>query len=247
MFCRREDQRQREPRRAACRAAGEARPAHLRRRQGRRAGSPRRPRPDGRFLRSRCGPAPGRGTPASASATSSISASAARISARRWPIGRCASSAIPPSTSASSPMSTARTSPRRPQDLDPHETLFIIASKTFTTLETMTNAAAGARSWTLGRDRRRGGDRAPFRRALDQCRGGGEIRHRHRQHVRLLGLGRRPLFDGFGDRPLDHDRRRAGQFPRHARRLPCDGRAFPHRAARAQHADADGAADRLVQ
>ncbi|HXZ17979.1 MAG TPA: glucose-6-phosphate isomerase, partial [Roseiarcus sp.] len=33
-------------------------------------------------------------------------------------------------------------------DLDPHETLFIIASKTFTTLETMTNAAA-ARAWAL--------------------------------------------------------------------------------------------------
>ena len=32
--------------------------------------------------------------------------------------------------------------------LDPHETLFIIASKTFTTLETMTNAAA-ARDWIL--------------------------------------------------------------------------------------------------
>src|SRR5208283_3904116 len=34
------------------------------------------------------------------------------------------------------------------QDLDPHETLFIIASKTFTTLETMTNAAL-ARRWVL--------------------------------------------------------------------------------------------------
>ena len=34
------------------------------------------------------------------------------------------------------------------QDLDPHETLFIIASKTFTTLETMSNAAA-ARRWSL--------------------------------------------------------------------------------------------------
>jgi len=33
-------------------------------------------------------------------------------------------------------------------DLDPHETLFIVASKTFTTLETMTNAAA-ARAWAL--------------------------------------------------------------------------------------------------
>ena len=34
------------------------------------------------------------------------------------------------------------------QGLDPHETLFIIASKTFTTLETMTNAAA-ARRWLI--------------------------------------------------------------------------------------------------
>ena len=34
------------------------------------------------------------------------------------------------------------------QGLDPHETLFIIASKTFTTLETMTNAVA-ARRWVL--------------------------------------------------------------------------------------------------
>jgi glucose-6-phosphate isomerase len=37
---------------------------------------------------------------------------------------------------------------RATQGLDPHKTLFIIASKTFTTLETMTNAAA-ARRWTL--------------------------------------------------------------------------------------------------
>src|SRR4029077_20730390 len=40
------------------------------------------------------------------------------------------------------------------QDLDPAETLFIISSKTFTTLETMTNAQT-ARQWSLaglGRD-----------------------------------------------------------------------------------------------
>ena len=35
------------------------------------------------------------------------------------------------------------------QDLDPAETLFIVSSKTFTTLETMTNAQS-ARSWSLG-------------------------------------------------------------------------------------------------
>ena len=34
-------------------------------------------------------------------------------------------------------------------DLDPAETLFIISSKTFTTLETMTNAHT-ARNWVLG-------------------------------------------------------------------------------------------------
>src|SRR5438309_4535182 len=35
------------------------------------------------------------------------------------------------------------------RDLDPSETLFIVSSKTFTTLETMTNARA-ARAWSLG-------------------------------------------------------------------------------------------------
>ena len=41
------------------------------------------------------------------------------------------------------------------RDLDPAETLFIVSSKTFTTIETMTNAAA-AREWILGalRDQR---------------------------------------------------------------------------------------------
>src|SRR6202012_2426245 len=34
------------------------------------------------------------------------------------------------------------------RDLDPAETLFIISSKTFTTLETMTNAGS-ARAWSL--------------------------------------------------------------------------------------------------
>ena len=106
------------------------------------------------------------------------------------------------------------------RDLDPAETLFIVSSKTFTTLETMTNART-ARDWLLagmsGDEQRH---RQAFRRRLDQRPGGGEVRHRHRQHVRLLGLGRRPLFHGFGHRPLDHAGHRPGQFPRHARRLP---------------------------
>ena len=53
-----------------------------------------------------------------------------------------------PARSGSSPTSTAPTSPRPPDDLDPAETLFIISSKTFTTLETLTNART-ARDWSL--------------------------------------------------------------------------------------------------
>ena len=61
------------------------------------------------------------------------------------------------SPSASSRTSTAPTSPKRCSDLDPAETLFIVSSKTFTTLETMTNAHT-ARDWSLaglGGDERR--------------------------------------------------------------------------------------------
>ena len=95
------------------------------------------------------------------------------------------------------------------RDLDPAETLFVVSSKTFTTLETMTNART-AREWSLaGARRRRGGGRQALRRRLDQRRGGRRVRDRHRQHVRLLGLGRRPLLDGLGDRALDDARDRA--------------------------------------
>ena len=132
------------------------------------------------------------------------------------------------------------------RDLDPAETLFIVSSKTFTTLETMTNAHT-ARDWALaGPRRRREGRGQALRRRLDQRREGVRVRHRHGQHVRVLGLGRRPVLDGLGHRPLDDARRRPGELPRHARRLPRDGRALPHRAVRAQPAGAAGAARRLV-
>ena len=41
------------------------------------------------------------------------------------------------------------------------------------------------------------GRRQAFCRRLDERRGSGEVRHRYRQHVRVLGLGRRALFHGF--------------------------------------------------
>ena len=55
------------------------------------------------------------------------------------------------------------------RDLDPAETLFIVSSKTFTTLETMTNAHT-ARDWLLAGLQGDGSrDRQAFRRRLDQC------------------------------------------------------------------------------
>ena len=57
------------------------------------------------------------------------------------------------------------------RDLDPAETLFIVSSKTFTTLETMTNAQHRARL-ALGGARRRGGGRQALRRGVDERRGG---------------------------------------------------------------------------
>ena len=105
----------------------------------------------------------------------------------------------------------------------------------------------GARLVAQGPGRRCKAGRQAFRRGLDQRREGVGVRHRHRQHVRLLGLGRRALLDGLGDRPLDDAGHRAGQLPRDARWLPPDGRALPHRAVRAEPAGADGPAGGLVQ
>ena len=70
------------------------------------------------------------------------------------------------------------------------------------------------REWARGRTRRRERDREAFRRRVHQRRRGRRVRDRHGQHVRLLGLGRRALLDGLGDRALDHDRGRARELPR---------------------------------
>jgi hypothetical protein len=96
----------------------------------------------------------------------------------------------------------------------------------------MTNARA-ARAWCLARWATRRRWRGTSWPSPPTPRGGG-VRHRHRQHVRLLGLGRRPLLDGLGDRALADDRDRARALPRDARGLPRHGRALPHGAARAQ-------------
>ena len=80
------------------------------------------------------------------------------------------------------------------RDLDPAETLFIVSSKTFTTLETMTNAQT-ARAWLLAGLGMMKIGREAFCSGFDECARGCEVRDRYRQHVRVLGLGRRPIFD----------------------------------------------------
>jgi hypothetical protein len=86
--------------------------------------------------------------------------------------------------------------------LDPARTLFIISSKTFTTQETMTNAAS-ARAWI-------GGGRRSFRRRVDPTRQGRRVRHRGGPRFRFLGLGGRPLLDMVGHRPAARHRDRTG-------------------------------------
>ena len=72
------------------------------------------------------------------------------------------------------------------RDLDAGETLFVVASKTFTTLETMTNAAT-ARNWLVGALGFRGRGCQAFRRVVDQYRG-----------VRKFGIDTANMF-GFWD------------------------------------------------
>ena len=103
-------------------------------------------------------------------------------------------------------------------DLDPAETLFVVSSKTFTTIETLTNART-ARAWlvdALGED----GRRPALRRREHERRRGRRLRHRHRQHVRLLGVGRWALLGRLGDRPVADDRHRRRTLRRVPRRLP---------------------------
>jgi glucose-6-phosphate isomerase len=128
------------------------------------------------------------------------------------------------------------------RDLDPAETLFIVCSKTFTTLETLTNAHT-ARAWSLRTTRRRAGRGQALCRRVDQRRRRIPIRHRHRQHVRFLGLGRRALLHGLGHRPVDHDCHRTRELSCDARRLSRHGPALSQRTVRAEPARAHGHAD----
>ena len=120
-----------------------------RRRRRRRPGGPRRARPHGRLCRQGAEAAPGKGTPASGSGTSinvgiggSDLGPVMAYEALRHYSDRALTFRFVSNVDGTDFVEATR-------DLDPAETLFIISSKTFTTLETMTNARS-ARAWCLG-------------------------------------------------------------------------------------------------
>ena len=134
------------------------------------------------------------------------------------------------------------------RDLDPAETLFVVSSKTFTTLETMTNART-AREWALAG---LGGDEAAVAKHFVAVSTNAEEVAKFGidtdEHVRLLGLGRRPLLDGLGDRALDDARDRARAL--RARCSPASTRwtsTSARRRLEREPAGADGPAGGLVR
>ena len=100
--------------------------------------------------------------------------------------------------------------PETVRDLDPSETLFIVSSKTFTTLETMTNAQT-ARAWLL---KGLGGDEKSIaRHFVAVSTNAAEVSKFGIDTANMFGfwdLGRRALLHGLGDRPLNYARHRPG-------------------------------------
>ena len=93
------------------------------------------------------------------------------------------------------------------------------------------------RAALAGRRARRGRRPRPLRRRVDQRRTGGRVRDRHRQHVRVLGLGRRALLGRLGDRAVADDLHRPRAVPRVPGRLPRRRRALRVGAAGEQRPD----------
>ena len=120
------------------------------------------------------------------------------------------------------------------RDLDPAETLFIVCSKTFTTLETMTNATT-ARDWLLDG---LGGDESAIARHFVAV-------STNLEDVAAFGIDTANAFgfwDWVGGRySMDSAIGLSTMlaigpegFARMLERLPRDGRALPHGAARAR-------------
>ena len=148
MFRGEQDQRLGETSRAPRRAARTARRVDPRRRRERRARRACGARPDGGLRESRPQRRMEGAHGQARSATSSTSASAVPISGRSWPTRRCRHYSDRSLTFRFVSNIDGTDFAEAVRDLDPAETLFIVSSKTFTTLETMTNART-AREWSL--------------------------------------------------------------------------------------------------
>jgi glucose-6-phosphate isomerase len=122
--------------------------------------------------------------------------------------------------------------------LDPARTLFIVSSKTFTTLETMTNARS-ARAFVVAAlgEAAVSSHFAAVSTRLDKVAEFGV------DPARVFGFW--ALFAVVLDRPVAGNRDRAGEFHRISARRRRYRRAFPVGAARAQYSRADGAHRRL--
>ncbi len=129
------------------------------------------------------------------------------------------------------------------ESADPKTTLFIISSKTFTTLETQTNARS-ARAWLA----QRLGEQA-----VPQHFGAVSVNHQAMDAFGVHPQYRFQMWDWVGGRYSIWSsigvcacyRHRRAEFPRLPRRRSCGGRALPHRRMGRESAGADGAAGRV--
>ncbi len=130
-------------------------------------------------------------------------------------------------------------------DLNPEETLFIVSSKTFTTLETMTNAHT-ARDWAIKGLKDESSIAKHFVAVSTNA-----------TEVKKFGIDTANMFEFWDwvggrysmDSAIGLSTMLAigpDNFRRHAQRFPPDGRALPHRALREQSARHPRPADRLV-
>ena len=180
-----------------------------------------------------CAPARQAARPARRSPTSSTSASAAPISARPWRRWRWRP-IMTARARITSPMSTARISHDTLKGLDAGDDAVHRRLEDLHHRRDDDQCRDGAR---MDRGRHWATDAVgqPLRRGFDRARQGRGLRHRAGPRLRLLGLGRRPLFALVGDRPADHDRRRAGEFPRLPGRRACDGPSISRTRAAAEN------------
>jgi glucose-6-phosphate isomerase len=81
--------------------------------------------------------------------------------------------------------------------LDPAETLFIVSSKNLHDARDDDQCSNGPILVPCRSQRGRKSRGQAFCGGLDKCRRGGEVRNRYCEHVRILGVGRRQVFNGF--------------------------------------------------